>query len=962
MAEVRPNPVIQHIRHLIGSVQAAAMTDGQLLERFLASRDESAVEALVRRYGPLVLGVCRRVLHNAHAAEDAFQATFLVLMRKAPSLDRGKPLGSWLYTVAYRLALRARANEARRRQCETQAAQSRTVSEGHPTSPSDMVVALEEELQKLPEKHRAPLVLCYLQGKTNEKAAELLGCPRGSMSARLAQSRERLRACLARRGYAVPSAGIATLLATATAEAAVPLPLLSNTMRAAVWFAGEEAGTAGFVSAQAVALARGAVRAMFVNKLKIAGVVLLATAMLGTGATMLLKAAPQTAPSAQVVDQRPPEARPDRPEVRDERLPSGVLARMGTTRLRHGGAVFFAAYTPDGKALVTADRQRTVRLWALATGKELRRFEWGDGQPDSKPEASQDGIPQRFEQQLLDDMALSSEAALSADGKTVAASRGGLVSLWEMASGKKLRRLQTGQKRLAHLAFSADGKSLLTLGLGGRGIAVWDVATGKCVRRSQGAPAASSRNGYSVTIKDQTALVSPGLKYLAFLRRDDEGHRWIRVRDVATGKELPRIDAGPFGASQPLSFSADDKTLVWDHFPAGGIVLSDVTTGKELRRLGYHRRPDGDGPYNAAMAIAVSADGKSVAVCRWSHTIELWDLSSGKRIYPVGKPTDAQPLQRFTDEVGTMVRPALAFSPDGKKLVSSLGGTTVRQFQVDTGKEIPGPGYGHRAPVSTLALSADGKSLWTYSAGDPVRVWDWATGKETRQLEVPASAPHAVFAGEGPFGFAVGNQLTFCGAGGKKTWTIAAADSPLECLALSPDGAVLATRMFGNPEVRLWDAKGNQRGTLEQAGDPPKGESTFDVKATGVVTPELVFSPDGRCLAGAGPSMQLCLWDVATGKRLWELPLHTGQAIERFAFSPNGHFLASVNEDHTVTLYDAVTGAKRGRLGEPDLKTGRVHLAQIYAGQWRLSQTRRDAPVCLAFSPDGRYLATAKDR
>src|SRR5262249_52140970 len=155
---------------------------------------ETAVEVLVRRYGPLVLGACRRVLHNTHAAEDAFQATFLVLLRKASSLDRRRPLGSWLYTVAYRLALRARANETRRRACEAAAARKRPASDGRVATADDRIVALEEELQKLPERHRAPLVLCYLQGKTNEQVAEVLGCPRGSISARLAEARERLRA------------------------------------------------------------------------------------------------------------------------------------------------------------------------------------------------------------------------------------------------------------------------------------------------------------------------------------------------------------------------------------------------------------------------------------------------------------------------------------------------------------------------------------------------------------------------------------------------------------------------------------------------------------------------------------------------------------------------------------------------------------------------------------------------
>jgi RNA polymerase sigma factor (sigma-70 family) len=235
MAETHPNPLLHHIRHLVGSVPAAALTDSQLLERFLTHRDDTAFEVLVRRHGPLVFGVCRRVLHNAHAAEDAFQATFLILARKALSLVRRERLGIWLYKVAYRIALRARANEIRRQQCESQAARNRLCPASQTASPCDLVVALEEELQRLPARHRAPLVLCYLEAKTNEEAAEILGYPRGSMSARLAQARERLRECLARRGFVAPSAGIATLLATAAAEAVVPLPLLSNTVPQALF-------------------------------------------------------------------------------------------------------------------------------------------------------------------------------------------------------------------------------------------------------------------------------------------------------------------------------------------------------------------------------------------------------------------------------------------------------------------------------------------------------------------------------------------------------------------------------------------------------------------------------------------------------------------------------------------------------------------------------------------------------
>ncbi len=397
--------VQQQIERLLERGSLAGLSEWQLLERYATQRDERAFEALVARYGPMVLGVCRRVLRNDQAAEDAFQATFLVLMRKAPSLDRGKPLGNWLYTVAYRLALRIRANEARRLRREAQAVRTKAGTECRDRPPGDLVIALEEELQRLSERHRLPLVLCYLEGKTNEQAAEVLGCPRGSMSARLAQARDRLRACLARRGYAVPAAGIATLLASAGAEAAVPARLLSDTVCTASWFASEEAAIAGVVSTRAVALAKGTFRAMFVYKLKIAGAVLVAAAMLGTGATMLLNAASQVSPPIQAVQPKP-EARPDHAEVTGERLPGGVIARMGSTQLRHGDVVSFAAYMPDGRALVTAGRDRTVRLWDLATGKELRRIDWGEAQPDSVPGSSQDGTMQQYQHQMLEDQGI----------------------------------------------------------------------------------------------------------------------------------------------------------------------------------------------------------------------------------------------------------------------------------------------------------------------------------------------------------------------------------------------------------------------------------------------------------------------------------------------------------------------------------------------------------------------------
>jgi RNA polymerase sigma factor (sigma-70 family) len=954
------NTFLHHVRHLIGGVPGAALSDGQLLEQFLTNRDESAVEVLVRRYGPLVLGVCRRVLQKDHAAEDIFHATFCVLIRKAPVLDRGKPLGSWLYTVAYRLALTARANERRRQRCAEEAGRLRPVSAGRAPTASDLEVALDEELQRLPARHRAPLVLCYLEGKTNAQAAHILGCPVGSMSARLHQARERLREALSRRGYAVSTAGTAAALSTAATQAAVPLPLVCNAVRTAVWFASEQAAGAAVVSAGAVALARSACRAMFLNKVKIAAAVLLVTALLGAGARMLLTAATPPSPPIQSA-QRPALDAPD------ERLPGGVIARMGTTRLRHGDAVYFAAYTPDGRSLVTAGRDGTVRLWGLATGEEIRRFAWDGVQPDGRAEPSPDDAFERQQQQVLDDIALSGQVALSGDGAVVAASRGGAVRLWNTNNGARLHDLQTGQKRLVQLTFSADGKTLVTVGPSGRAVAFWEVATGRCLRSSETRPPAGYNRDGSVPFNEQDAVISPGLKYLAYQWREPSGVRRIHVRELATGAELPPIHVGGYGGPIASCFSADDRTLMWvDWYLAGGVVFSDVATGKELRRLGDRRRGNGtDADYTeVALAIAASPDGKSLAVCRQSHTIELWDVKTRRLTYPAGEPTRAQLYHWFPDFVGAHVRPALAFSRDGKTLLSSLGGAAVRQFQVETGREVAGPGgQAPRAAVWSLALSADGKSLCTFGSGDPVRVWDWATGQETRRGGLPAAATHAVFAGEGRFAFAVGNEVTVRGEGVKNTWRTAEGEfPPLVALALSPDGELLATRSYDNPQVRLWGAGGEVRRTLGRAGDGPTFTADGTREAAGVVTPDLLFSPDGRRLAGAGPRWQLCLWDVDTGDLLWEVPAQAGQVVERFAFSPGGHSLASIQTDGTVALYEAVSGARRTRLGEADRKRQRVYLAYDYYGKARLSQsTRRAAPVCLAFSPDGRHLATAQE-
>ena len=199
--------ILGHVRQLFGAGTLVGMAEGQLLERFSSRRDEAAFELIVARHGPMVLGVCRRVLSDPHDVEDAFQATFLVLVRKAHSLRRRDLLGNWLYGVAHRVAVRARANAARRRTRERSGAEAAAGKPPRDGDWRDLRPVLDEEIARLPEKYRAPVVLCFLEGQTHEEAARQLRWPLGTVKSRLARARARLQGRLTRRGLA-PSAGL----------------------------------------------------------------------------------------------------------------------------------------------------------------------------------------------------------------------------------------------------------------------------------------------------------------------------------------------------------------------------------------------------------------------------------------------------------------------------------------------------------------------------------------------------------------------------------------------------------------------------------------------------------------------------------------------------------------------------------------------------------------------------------
>jgi RNA polymerase sigma factor (sigma-70 family) len=355
-------PTDRAARHLdrVAALSDAQSSDAQLLDAFLASRDGEAFAALVRRYGPMVLGVCRRVLRRECDAEDAFQAAFLVLVRRAAQVRRRASLGAWLYGVAYRTALHARARDVRRRRLEGRVRpMERNDSPEEAAMLPELRQLLDEELSRLPERYRELVVLCDLLGKTKREAAELLRCPEGTAASRLARGRELLRKRLARRGAAPPLAALAAALAHDKAQASAQL--VGDTVKAAALVA---AGDTAALAPGAGALMEGVLRSMLLTKLKVAAALVLVLLVVGVTTGTV---AHRTWAGGRDASPPAPGARPA--PAKDEEAPvakNEEAAAVRRERLRYGGKDF--THWSD---VLRTELKPEARLEAL---KALRAF------------------------------------------------------------------------------------------------------------------------------------------------------------------------------------------------------------------------------------------------------------------------------------------------------------------------------------------------------------------------------------------------------------------------------------------------------------------------------------------------------------------------------------------------------------------------------------------------------------
>jgi RNA polymerase sigma factor (sigma-70 family) len=917
----RASAILRHLRKLSAEHGADDLSDGELVERYVANRDEAAFTAFVRRHGPLVWCVCLDGLKHEQDAEDAFQATFLVLARRAAAIRKQASVASWLHGVAYRVALRARVEAARRPAPECEGP---TMSQMDPLAEAtrrEQREILHDELNRLAEKYRAPLVLCYLEGKTQDEAARQLAWSKRTFCRRLGQARGLLQMRLQRRGLAWSAVFAVGALAQPAPSAVLPVGLVLATVRAVQAFATRSA--VGGASTKAAALAENVLRAAAAALLKAWAVLAVVWGGLVAGTGLLAYRAwvggnPDAGPPGRAPAEwaaLPPKPAPQRADRRDaygDPLPEGVRARLGTSRLRPSYEIYNLAFAPDSKTLATGGYE-CVHIWDAATGQTVRSLPMPGG--------------------------LVRPLAFAPNGQMLAA--GGLgpaIRLWDVGTGAVVREIRGYGGKVVSLVFSPDGRTLVSGTTDGT-VRLWDVATGEEAGRLEQPALAYD---YARTLRWPFAGV-PDNRIIA--RRDLGDPR--RLWDAATGREVRGLDRLPQSLSA-LALARDDGVAATASTSAPTIRLWQVASGNELRQLHGHQE--------LVCALAFSADGRLLASGDTAGVIRLWHAAAG---------TEAGQIQ--TGQPGFN---GLAFSPDNRSLASCVD-TTIRLWDVAGGKERH-PFEGHWDAVLAVAFLPDNQRLVTAGARGSLCLWDVGTGRQLGAWGPPQVEPErAAFSPDRRLlasasnrglirvsDVATGREL--CRWRRQQEYTLG--------LAFSPNGQVLASG-GADKSLVLWEPLTGRAVTRF-------AENTAPVAA-------VAFSPDGRFLASGGLDGSLRLWEVATGRAVRQFP-NVPRPIRSLAFSPDGKTLASTSgypvtfqEPGEVYLWEVTTGQVRWQALPPVgggaslafTPDGRVlalggldhhiHRWDLATGQELPALTGHLGVVSdLAFSSDGTLLAS----
>jgi RNA polymerase sigma factor (sigma-70 family) len=637
---------MRHIRRLVGVQDRLEQSDNVLVKQFAECGDQAAFEALVRRHGPMVLGVCRRVLRNDADADDAFQATFLVLARKAGAVRKGNSIGSWLHGIALRVSLRARVAAARRAERE-QHAPARSPDPLR-AGLQELAAALDDELSRLPARYRDPLVLCYLEGHSRPQAAHQLGCSLRTLMRSLDRGRKILRHRLERRDITLSAVLGAVALAgnVAPVSAALQSAAVGNALLAI------GTATAGSIPGHVSALADGLATAMS-TKVKISvAAVLVTLGALVVGVGLGGREAAPPPPQAEKDASNPPglmvaKVLPPAKQEDDLALPrpSDFRTLTGADSLRHGAPMSSLAFFPGGDFLASSSegKEGCIRIWDTKTGKGLSSIEVSGS--------------------------IFTLAASRAGNLLAAAGEDRLIRVWNARTGKGLRLLSGHKAAVSSLVFSPDGRTLISADFEGM-IRQWNMESGETV----GTFAVPRHAIHALALSPDGKTLAAGCEQIGGLRYHPV-HMW----DLRTRAQTS-IEKAHVGYVWTVAFAPDGQTLA----SSGGdglVNLWGASSGKPVRELSW--APSFPSPVRV---LAFSPTEKTLVAGSVMATVHVWDLTTGRTLrrgvlHPGPSPTVVRPFRPFGGGV------AVAFSDDGKLMATAGGDGRIRLWNGSRGKE-----------------------------------------------------------------------------------------------------------------------------------------------------------------------------------------------------------------------------------------------------------------------------------
>lgn len=903
---------------------APEVTDAEALCRFRRDRDEEAFALLIKRYGPLVAGVCRRVLGSRPEADDAVQATFWTLARKARSIRQAKTLPAWLHAVAYRTARKALARLG-----------PPPLNPPAPPAPDDPLAdaswrevrqLLDEEVHRLPPRLRLPVLLCYFEDLTRDEAADRLGWSLSTVKRRLDQARGRLKARLVRRGVVPGLLGATALLGDRLNARISP-----NVEAACVGLAHQPPATA--------------IRALAVTPPGSVKWMVAAVAVVGLGWGIVTLAGQSPKP-----DVKSPPAEPAAKAARSadvaEPLPAGALARFGTTRYRASTGFWFASFSKDGRWMVSGTDG--VDLWDLATGVPHQIMPVRNNtvprprlSPDGSLVAVLDGGPgiHLFDRATGKELRTVGakdgfgECPFSPDGKRVIGITGGVAKGFDVQTGAEVFSTPAAGSAID----ACNDKPVFFVVAGGKDgaltVRVVDVETGKDLKTFETGitdyyrpkppdPAAQFRTG--IPLPDiMHYTVAPDLSLLAYQQADST----VAVVALTPGAKPRRVELTSGLRVSGLRFAPDAKTLIaFDHWDA--LARIDVATGKLL------------GTYSGAH-WHVDPAGKVLTTAGRDARIHRWDLTTNR---------EASLATGYYKAVH------VGFTAADRLIVGDLAGT-IDVCDPRTGRTVQEvPRWRDGVDWYTFAVSPDGRTLVVNRAEGKMLWWDLAAGKELATSKTPGAVPDQLFRAITHMAFTPdGRRLVCSHQDGRlfaldtqtraEVWRIGLPtdkdyDSTVT-LAVSADGRHVARGLRRGVRTGDWgyglqvvdvatgrpvkivdvsESKGKDGlPTLMGAAYTPDGRFLVLVSLNGRVqvrhadtlsevsswttgsrySISLDLSPDGRLVLTGDGSGTVQVWELLTGKIVASFRGHRG-TVASVAASPDGRLLATGGYDQVA--------------------------------------------------------------